>query len=371
MIMIKKIGYYVFAACFTVFRLFPVKQSKVFLVATHDDSDEGNIGIVAAAIREKMPEKRLYFLTKRDGIRHPFSFFFHKAYHLATAGTIFLDNVFMPMAFTPVSKKVKVVQLWHGTESVKKFGQDADTGEVKRLSKKADERITHLIVNSQRTKRQYAGAFALPEERAYVLGLPRTDLILDDRRMEEKRQQFYAKYPELRGKKCTLYAPTFRDNEVENPSLALDLESFLSVLGEDEVLLLRLHPHVSANFSDKEWERYGGRVVNVSAYPGVTTLLAVSDCLISDYSSIIFEYCLFERPMIFYAYDLEDFERDGRSFYEDYENFVPGPVVRSQKELEKVWQSGFAYRERVAAFRAETYEYLDKNATKRLFDLIF
>lgn len=369
--MVKKIGYYLFAVFFTVYRIFPVQRKKVFFVATHDDSDEGNIGIVAAAIREKMPEMKLYFLTKRDGIRHPVSFFFRKAYHLATAGTIFLDNVFMPMAFTPVSPKVKVVQLWHGTESVKKFGQDADTGEVKRLSKKSDGRITHLIVNSQRTKRQYAGAFALPEEKAYVLGLPRTDLILDRERMEEKKRQFYERYPELKGKRCTLYAPTFRDAEVENPTLALDLEKFLSIMGKEDALLLRLHPHVSANFSAEALERYENRIVNVSDYPGVATLLAVSDCLISDYSSIIFEYCLFGRPMIFYAYDLESFEREGRSFYEDYETFVPGPIARSQHELEAVWQSGFEYKDRIDAFKKETYEYLDKNATNRLLELIF
>lgn len=369
--MVKRLGYYLFAVFFVFFRIFPVQDKKVFFVATHDDSDEGNIGIVAKALRKKMPEMKQCFLTKRDGIRHPFSFFFLKAYHLATAGTIFLDNVFMPMAYTPISGKVKVVQLWHGTGTIKKFGQDSDTGEVARVSRKADKRITHLIVNSQRTKKQYAGAFALPEERAYVLGLPRTDLILDKDRMEEKRQCFYEKYPELEGKHCTLYAPTFRDNEVENPKLALDLERFLSVMDKDDVLLLRLHPHVAANFQAQTLQKYGKRIVNMSDYPGVTTLLAVSECLITDYSSIVFEYCLFDRPMIFYAYDLEAFEKDGRSFYEDYEAFVPGPVVRSQQELEEIWQKRYECKERIAAFRKDTYEHLDKNATNRLLELIF
>ena len=71
----KKIGYWVYAAFFTVFRLFPLNRDKVFFVATHDDSDEGNIGIVAEEIRRQMPEKKMVFLTKRDGIRHPFSCF--------------------------------------------------------------------------------------------------------------------------------------------------------------------------------------------------------------------------------------------------------------------------------------------------------
>ena len=111
--------------------------------------------------------------------------------------------------------------------------------------------------------------------------------------------------------------------------------------------------------------------MNMSGYPGVTTLLAVSDCLITDYSSIVFEYCLFERPIIFYAYDLERFQKDGRDFYEDYERFVPGPVVKDQKELEQLWQTGFGTGDRVKNFREQVYEYLDKNAVNRLLELIF
>ena len=367
----KKLGYYIFAAFFFVFRCFPLQAKKVFLVATHDDSDEGNMGLIADAIQKEMPEKKLYFLTKRDGIRHPFSFFLGKAYHMATAGTILMDNIFMPMAYAPISPKAKVVQLWHGTGTIKRFGLDSETGEVARLAKKANQRITHLIVNSEKTKRQYAKAFGISPDKAYILGMPRTDLILDSGKMEIKKQKFYEQYPALKGKRCTLYAPTFRDDEVENPRLALDLASFAKKMGEKDVLLLRLHPHVAEKFSGEIGKEYAGKIINMSDYPGVTTLLAVSDCLITDYSSIVFEYCLFDRPMIFYAYDLEKFEKDGRNFYDDYPSFVPGPVVKKQEELEQLWERGFAYEKRIAAFREEAYEFLDKNAIGRLFKLIF
>ena len=354
-----------------MFRLFGIREKKIFFIATHDESDEGNLGLVAERVRREMPEYALRFMTKRDGICRPVSFFFLRAYHMATAGTIFLDNVFMPMAYTPISKRVKVVQLWHGTGTIKKFGQDSDTGEVARISKKADARITHLIVNSEKTREQYAGAFALPRERVHVLGLPRTDLILDKERMEEKRARFFRQYPELAGKRITLYAPTFRDDEEEHPRQTLDLGSLTGVMGEDEALFLRLHPHVAAHFPD-EWLRgCEGRVYNMSDYPGVTTLLAVSDRLITDYSSVVYEYALLGRPMIFYAYDLEKFEKEGRSFYEPYEETVPGPVVRSQRELERLWGQDFAYRDRLEAFIRQNYEFLDKGAINRLLKLIF
>ncbi len=369
--MIKRAGYLLFAFFFAVFRLCPLQRNKVFFVATHDDSDEGNIGIVAAALREREPDMKLVFLTKRDGIRHPFSFFVVKAYHMARAGTIFMDNEFMPMAYTPVSKKAKVVQLWHGTGSIKKFGLDVEQGQVAVLAEKANRRITHLIVNSELTKRQYASAFGVPEERIFVLGLPRTDLILDGEKMEEKRALFYREFPSLENKRCILYAPTFRDDETESPSLGLDLEHFVNVMGPEDVLLLRLHPHVARHFSLPEDECFGGRVVNMSDYRGVTTLMAVSDCLVTDYSSIIFEYCLLGKPMIFYACDLDVFRESGRGFYEEYESYVPGPVVRNQRELEELWRKGPGTEEDHGKFCRTTFQYLDQNAVNRLFQLIF
>lgn len=290
---------------------------------------------------------------------------------MATAATIFLDNEFMPMAYTPISSRAKVVQLWHGTGTIKKFGLDSDTGEVARLAQKANRRLTHLIVNSEQTKKQYASAFGVSEDRIFILGLPRTDLILDAERMQQLRENFYEQYPELRQKSCTLYAPTFRDSEVEKPVFGLDFDSLVSCMGEEEVLLVRLHPHVAAHCPVDLWDRYGGKIVNVSDYPGAATLLAVSGRLITDYSSIIFEYCLLDGELLFYAYDYESFQREGRDFYENYPEFVPGPVAYSQTELEKLWENPGDNRLRRQQFCEQTFRYLDKNATKRLLELIF
>lgn len=369
--MIKKAGYLVFAFFFTLFRAAPLNHNKVFFVATHDDSEEGNIGLVAEAIRHAMPEKECIFLTKQDGIHRPFSFFIGKAYHLATAATIFLDNEFMPMAYTPINPRAKVVQLWHGTGTIKKFGLDSDTGGIAKLAQKANQRLTHLIVSSERTKKQYAGAFGVSLERIHVLGMPRTDLILNQDRIQQMKHRFYEQYPVLKGKRCTLYAPTFRDEQVDQPVFGLDFDRFVTCMAEDEVLLLRLHPHVAANCPEAVWGKYNGKIVNVSGYAGVATLLAVSERLITDYSSIIFEYCLLNRPMLFYAYDYESFQREGRNFYESYPEFVPGPVAYTQPELEKLWCEYQMDNQQLKQFKEGAFRYVDKNATKRLLELIF
>ncbi len=367
--MIKKIGYLLFAFFYSLFRICGINEKKVFLIATHDDSPEGNIGIVAEELAKKDSGLTCIWFTRKDKITNPINFFVKKAYHLATSGTVFLDNEFLPMAYFSFSKKVKVVQLWHGTGTIKKFGQDVNQGELKNLEFRANQNITHLIVNSESVKKEYASAFGVPEERIYVLGLPRTDLLLQPEYLEKKRQMFLNEYPMLQGKRCILYAPTFRDDEVEMPKLHLDLPMLSESLAPDDVLLIRLHPHVAERihtvFEDGKWDN----IVNVSGYPGVTTLLAASDVLVTDYSSIVFEYCIRKKPIVFYAYDLERFEKDGRSFYRDYKKFVPGNVVRNQKELLESLQNNDVSR--VEDFVNSEFLYLDGKSTKRLLELIF
>ena len=412
MISKKKLGYRLFGLMFTLFRLCPLDKNKVFLVATHDDSPEGNIALAAKAIKEHRERTRFVYLTdKGEGLNNPFSFFFVKAFHMATASVILLDDTFLPMAYTPISKKARVIQLWHGTGTIKRFGPEVETGELQKLAIRGNRRITTLTVNGERTKKQYASAFCINPKRTRITGLPRTDLLLDKQAMAEKKEEFFAwckkgcpvygaggewsrqrtvdagqkasegsgtgresadagrqrtggdvwwKHPEKY--RYVLYAPTFRDNEVDHPRIMMDTERVLSELPEDVVLLLRLHPHVAKALrqqglqgadmlgaseerekteTDNSPERHGesrmsrctGRVIDVSGYKGVTTLLSAADVLITDYSSIIFEYAVLEKPMIFYAYDLDDFRENGRDFYEPYEDFVPGPVVRDESTL--------------------------------------
>lgn len=369
--MIKNIGYLLFGMFFHLFRLFPVNEKKVFLVATHDSSEEGNVGVVAKAWKQKDESTRFIWMTRKDGIHHPVHFFIVLSYHMATAGTILQDNVFLPMAYLHFSKKVKNVQLWHGTGTIKRFGQSVNTGQLGKLEYKANQKITHLIVNSEYTKKLYKEAFGVEEDKIYVLGMPRTDCLMDESFMTKRREAFYRKYPELSDKTLILYAPTFRDEEVESPSLGLDLERLCQNLSEDTVFMLRLHPHVAKAFSEEQLNAYEGQIVNMTDYDEVSDLLFVADELITDYSSIIFEYCVLERPMIFYAYDLEEFEARGRSFYEDYRSYVPGPVFENEDDLLLHLYDNFERRRELSKdFKNESFEWLDGKATERLLEEI-
>ena len=379
----KYLGYRLFGICFTVFRLFPVDRNKAFLVATHDDGPEGNIAGAVRALRKRRPHMQFVSLTKKDREKGFFSFFINKAFHMATAGIILLDNTFMPMAYTPISRKTRVIQLWHGTGTIKKFGLDSDSEEVARIAARGNRRLTGLTVNGTRTRKQYASAFGISPRRIYMTGLPRTDILLNEATMEAKKRAFFECYRSRIGEpekhRYVLYAPTFRDEEMAAGRLQKlpDIRRILQGLPEDVILLLRLHPAVAKSIADNTSfmkELSAGeraRVYDVSFFNGVTTLLSVASLLVTDYSSIVFEYALLKRPMVFYAYDLEDFQENGRNFYEPYEDFVPGPVVKDEEGLLREIRRALAAedegeKKRMEEFLRDNYRRIDGHASDRV-----
>ena len=377
----KKLGYRIFAMMYYIFYLCPIQANKVFCVMTHDASDGGNVGVVIQALKKcgeyrfiKMQKNDREFKGKQGKIKSLLDFFVVKPYHLATSAYILQDNLFLPMAYLKLRRGVKDVQLWHGTGTIKKFGQSANEGELKQLEYQADQNITHLIINSKATRKSYKEAFAIQDDKkVYELGLPRTDIFFDQERMAKLKEDFYQEYPMLEGKKLVLYAPTFRDSQVEQPEMKLDLDELCKKLPENYCVGLRLHPFVARNYEKRKQgnELLRQRVFDFSLYDDLNPLLAVADVLITDYSSIIFEYCVLEKPMIFYAYDYEDFKANQRGFYESYEEFVPGPIAYSQEALERILIEDDYNLNQVREFKKEQYRYLDGKATNRLLENVF
>lgn len=379
--MIKKIGYYLFAFVYLLCKPLPIKKKKVLCIMTHDDGESSNVSLAARALKNKAEGYTVSYITKKDtgevksfaGFRTMAGFFFCKPYELARAEIVLLDNIFLPYAYIKRKKKTKVVQLWHGTGTIKKFGQDVNTGKLKEIEKKANANITHLIVNSPEIKRLYSGAFGVKEKNIYTFGLPKTDELLLRLKKAEvamknpDKEYIYQKYKIPESKKLILYAPTFRDNEEQNPRLVELIKKLSKELSDEYYLGLRLHPFIANSFREEQME---AGIIQLSFEKDLNTLLLASDILITDYSSIIFEYCLIKRPMIFFAYDYAEFSDIGRGFYYDYESFVPGPVAYKYKDVAKIIKENSYDFHRIEEFINENYMYTDGNATERLIELL-
>lgn len=375
---IKEMSYALFALNYKLGSIFPVKRNFVFSVMTHDASESGNI----RALTDYMGGKgnyKFYYMAKEER-KAFFHLLFVIPFIMSRADIILMDNAFMPMSYFKIRKETKVLQLWHGTGSIKKFGQDSNVGRLKELEKKINSNINYLFVNSDSLIEEYAGAFGVDKGVVYATGLPRTDWLLrfvnDDKMVEKlfdiKNKISTVKNIVLKDKKIILYAPTFRDKEVASPKFHMDILKLLEKLDENTMIFLRLHPFVSKAFNDN----ISRRVVNVSDYSDLNELMAVSDGLITDYSSLIFDYCVLNRPMYFYADDIVEFGLNGRGFYLDYNNELPGIIPASEGEMGKIITKDLSGEEdeelklKREKFIKKYYKWLDGNSAKRVYETI-
>ncbi|WP_206302731.1 bifunctional glycosyltransferase/CDP-glycerol:glycerophosphate glycerophosphotransferase [Streptomyces sp. WAC 01529] len=229
-----------------------------------------------------------------------------------------------------------VVQTWNGAP-LKRIGTDltgtlyADHGHLDalpRLSRQWD-----VLVSPNRFSTPHLGRALAYDGEVLEAGSPRNDVLFgDDRRKTAERvRRELGLTPD---KRIVLYAPTYRDHLAYSPGRfryepALDFRAAESVLGDDHVLLVRKHPLTSGRLP-------GARapfVRDVSAHPRAAELLLIADVLVTDYSSLMFDFAHTGRPMLFHAYDLEHYRDTVRGFYLDFETSAPGPLLASTGEV--------------------------------------
>ena len=201
-------------------------------------------------------------------------------------------------------------------------------------------------------------------------GVSRTDVFYDPEFIQSARDEVLKVFPEIGDRKIILYAPTFRGRtkSATTPD-CLDVAAFAKHFSKDYVLLLKHHPMVKKRpLIDPE---YADFAKDVTTELNIDTLLCVSDICISDYSSLIFEYSLFERPMIFYAYDLDDYF-DWRGFYYKYDEMTPGPIFKTNEEMiDYIEHVDERFdREEVRIFKEKFMGACDGHATDRIWDMM-
>ena len=213
---------------------------------------------------------------------------------MATSSHIFLNDNFLPLGYMKLSDETKVVQLWHGMGSFKKFGGSSETNpEVLKELKAATKNTDHILASSENIRDNYAEAFIAPKEKVICIGCPQVDYFFRDHDIAAWKEELSEQYPEMKGKKLVLYAPTFRGEEEHDKKLleAFDFDAFQKELGKDYFLMVRLHPQIqSAKVPDT--------VANMTDYPNVRKLLCMTDILIADYSSIaVFSFKPSDHPL--------------------------------------------------------------------------
>lgn len=284
-------------------------------------------------------------LTKIDSIAY--------IYHMRTS-RFWVDNC-RKLSFVRKKSGQIYIQTWHGGFPFKKIEQDAETkldDNYIRLAKK-DSSICDLILsNSKASTRMYKTGFWYSGP-VLESGSPRNDIFFKDNQTAYQEIREKLNIPSC--KKIVLYAPTFRrDERVERYALdyPIVIDSLRSRFGGDWVALLRLHPVVASK--SRELGLNSSLVIDVSSYPEMQDLLLVSDVLVTDYSSSMFDFMLTGRPCFLYATDIDEF-KDDRDFYYDITK-LPFDIAETQPTLTNAINK-FApdvYKARVKAFMEES-----------------
>ncbi|MBZ7933477.1 CDP-glycerol glycerophosphotransferase family protein [Campylobacter sp. RM10543] len=238
---------------------------------------------------------------------------------ISKASIIFIDQSNYFLSYIKINSSVKVIQCWHGGGLYKAIG--FDNGMAHKISRNY-RNISFLNISDGKLKQNYSSMFNISAENITCFGLPRADLLFKKNILDEKKI-FYELYPALKNKKICLYAPTFRERGKTREQVnLLNIESINNHL-KDYVIIYRKHPTLDEKCAN---------IVDVS-HLNLDFVLAITDILISDYSSIIFDFAYFKKPIILYVPDLENYKKTRKLYLHPEELVGKNNVCYSEKEI--------------------------------------
>lgn len=379
---IIKVYLALFKCIFNVFSVFKIRENKTVVmsylgfnskfIVDELSKDEKKTIIVFKTEDTKVEFEgknnvKIYDLTKNKIVNNIILIF-----NMATSKYIFVDNYYGFLASFKWKKGVKCVQLWHADGAIKKFGYKDKSNEkrtpsaIKRFGDVYDK-FTHITIGGEKMSKIFQEAFGVEEKRIIRTGIPRTDLFFDQAEKNKIIDKLKKDYPIIKEKKVILYAPTFRDNEFNVNEINLDINLMKEKLKDEYILILKLHPLIKSEVGSK----YGEFVLDLSDYKNINDLLMIADILISDYSSVPFEFSLLNKPTLFYAYDLEEY-KENRGIWGEYQELVGNLVVYNTEDLIKLITTDINSMENeIVEFNKKWNGYNDGNSTKKVIDKIY
>lgn len=250
------------------------------------------------------------------------------AYHLSRSKVILIDGHYWYLRGLTLRKNQFVIQCWHASGLLKKFGLDMFQKDTKEWYEQLQHHTTYsyALVSCDIATKGYMSAFNLDSSQILKMG----NIVIDraiNNKITCEQAKFILNIPI--NKKLVLYAPTFREPYGKFTNIGtfvpkIDFSFLQSILGDDYVFAVRIHPNYKKINIPKN-------LINLSS-EDETIVLRATDVLIADYSSIVFSYLVNQKPVVFFPYDLPEYESQ-RSTYEAYNEFCFGPIAYNQQDL--------------------------------------
>ena len=298
-------------------------------------------------------------------------------YYLARA-KYWVSNSRLPI-YLKKRKENVYLQTWHGTP-LKRLVFDMDEvfsadPNYKKNFYDQSRRWDYLSSPNAYSTEIFRRAFKYDKE-MLEYGYPRNDILYNkDNKKDIKKLKKKMNLP--LDKKVILYAPTWRDDDYfsrgkYNFELELDLNKLQKRLGDEYVIILRMHYFIANKLNI---EKFKGFAFDYSTYDDIAELYLVSDILITDYSSVFFDYANLKRPILFFTYDIEKYGEQLRGFYLDMEKDLPGPLLMTSDEvidsLDNIEEVANNYSEKYEDFYKKFCKWDDGNASKKTVQAVF
>lgn len=336
---------FLFKTTFTVIGLLPKKKKLMMFESFHGRQYSDSPRAIYEYMSNNYPDyKLIWSIDKRSlklfkSLEVPFiQRFTLKWFFTKPRAKYWINNVRLPK-WMPRPRGTVYVQTWHGTP-LKKLGLDIEevhmpgtqTTKYRENIISESKNWSFLVSPNRYSSDIFRDAFGYNGE-IIESGYPRNDVLYtgDKKLVDEIKMKLEIPID----KKVILYAPTWRDDDFHKVgqykfSFQFDLNKMKERFGSEFVLLTRMHYLVAESFDFTAYEDF---VKDVSSYPDIAELYLVSDMLITDYSSVFFDYANLNLPIIFYMYDLFDYRDRLRGFYFDIEDEKPGPIVENEQDL--------------------------------------
>lgn len=371
------------------YRLIPCEKNMVLFISFHGRGYSDNPKAIYEYLRKQNSDLKYIWAIKNhkqkniqiEGAKVIEYFSIPYFYYLARS-KYWVVNCKLP---TYILKKENQVylQTWHGTP-LKRLAHDIvldnkDTTfyrskmSAEEMYNTYDEDVrkyNYMISPNPYSTKVFKSAFRINEERLIETGYPRNDILVNSTNDQIVRIKERLGLP--KDKKVILYAPTWRDNsyviEGYTFKLQVDFRKWQEALGEEYVVVFKPHYLIINDFDIKAFE---GFVYEASATSDIAELYLISDLLITDYSSVFFDYAILNRPMYFYMFDLDEYASELRGFYFDIYETLPGPIVQNENDLlAQIKNSNFDY-DRLKKFNQEFNEFHDGQCAKKVCDILF
>lgn len=292
-------------------------------------------------------------------------------FNVARQDFVFVDDYAPLFGFFKLSKKTKLIQVWHAGEGFKsvgysRFGKDGSPFP----SESCHKAYTYALTGSKNLIKVYEEVFGIERDAFLPVGMPRLDDFQEEEKIAQFRKAFYEKYPKLKNKKVILFAPTYRGTGQRDAYYdydQLDLEKIYDFCQNEYVFLVKMHPFVKEHISIPI--KLKDRIFDFGDYPDINELYYITDLLITDYSSNYYEYALMKKPVLFFTYDRHMYELT-RGVHRSVKECAPGKVCDTFEEMMEALKTGDFEEEKIEQFVKENFGEYDGHACDRVIDRI-